>query len=114
MEKCPYECERKYWRSEVISSEVEENLSKFKPPTVTKIFFHELNPNDFPAQIKMATLPECSKLRYLSNNKDDWPVLQCKHIFILPGVPQFFEKKVELVASYLSTELIKTETPPSP
>ena len=57
------------------------------------------------AQIKMATLPECSKLRYLSNDKNDWPVLQCKHIFILPGVPQFFEKKVELVASYLSTEL---------
>ena len=26
MEKCPYECERKYWRSEVISSEVEEKV----------------------------------------------------------------------------------------
>ena len=27
MEKCPYECELKYWRSEVISSEVEEKVS---------------------------------------------------------------------------------------
>ena len=57
------------------------------------------------AQIKMSTLPECSKLRYLSNDQNEWPVLQCRNIFILPGVPQFFEKKVELVASYLSTEL---------
>jgi molybdenum cofactor synthesis domain-containing protein len=60
------------------------------------------------AQIKMATLPKCSKLRYLSNDENDWPVLQCKNIFILPGVPQFFEKKVDLVASYLSTELERT------
>ena len=29
MEKCPYECELKYWRSEVISSEVEEKVSLF-------------------------------------------------------------------------------------
>ena len=27
MEKCPYECEQKYWRSEVISSEVEEKVA---------------------------------------------------------------------------------------
>ena len=27
MEKCPYECELKYWRSEVISSEVEEKVA---------------------------------------------------------------------------------------
>jgi len=52
---------------------------------------------------KMATLPSCSKLRYFPSNDDDWPVLQCKNVFILPGVPQFFKPKVELVASYLST-----------
>jgi FAD synthetase len=60
------------------------------------------------AQVKMATLPECSKLKYLSNIEGDWPVLQCKNIFILPGVPQFFEKKVNHVAAYLSTELERT------
>lgn len=58
-----------------------------------------------PAQIKMATLPSNAKLRYLSENKDDWPVLQCKNIFILPGVPQFFAKKIESVAAYLSSQL---------
>mmetsp|Transcript_17363 Transcript_17363/g.32922 ORF Transcript_17363/g.32922 Transcript_17363/m.32922 type:complete len:796 (+) Transcript_17363:270-2657(+) len=60
------------------------------------------------AQVKMATLPDCSKLKYLSNIAGDWPVLQCKNIFILPGVPQFFEKKVNHVAAYLSTELERT------
>ena len=30
MEKCPYECEMKYWRSEVISSEVEEKVKYFR------------------------------------------------------------------------------------
>ena len=55
------------------------------------------------AQIKMATLPSNAKLRYLST--DEWPVLQCKNIFILPGVPAFFEKKIENVAAYLSSQL---------
>ena len=57
------------------------------------------------AQVKMATLPDCSMLKYLSGIEGDWPVLQCRNIFILPGVPQFFEKKVKHVASYLSREL---------
>jgi len=62
------------------------------------------------AQIKMATLPTCSKLRYFSKNPEDWPVLQCRNIFILPGVPQFFEKKIQDVAAYLSTELERSVT----
>ncbi|EEC47793.1 predicted protein, partial [Phaeodactylum tricornutum CCAP 1055/1] len=35
------------------------------------------------AQVKMATLPNASKLRYLSDDPSDWPVLQCRNIFIL-------------------------------
>ena len=57
------------------------------------------------AQIKMATLPSVSKLRYLSSNEHDWPVLQCKNIFILPGVPEFFAAKIQNVAVYLSCQL---------
>ncbi len=56
-----------------------------------------------PSQIKMATLPSNAKLRYLST--DEWPVLQCRNIFILPGVPEFFAKKIENVATYLSSQL---------
>jgi molybdenum cofactor synthesis domain-containing protein len=58
-----------------------------------------------PSQVKMATLPSNAKLRYLSDDEDDWPVLQCRNIFILPGVPEFFAKKIENVAAYLSSQL---------
>ena len=57
------------------------------------------------AQKKMAMLPSTSKLRYLSDDPNDWPVLQCQNIFILPGVPQFFAQKIENVAKYLSCQL---------
>jgi molybdopterin-biosynthesis enzyme MoeA-like protein len=57
------------------------------------------------AQIKMATLPTNAKLRYLSNDPNDWPILQCKNIFILPGIPEFFSKKVRNVAEYLSCQM---------
>jgi len=62
------------------------------------------------AQIKMSTLPACAKLHYLSKNLDEWPVLQCRNMFILPGVPQLFEKKIKDVAAYLSTKLGKSVT----
>jgi FAD synthetase len=58
-----------------------------------------------PAQKKMAMLPSSAKLRYLSKSEDDWPVLQCRNVFILPGVPEFFSKKIENVAAYLSSQL---------
>eukprot|EP00934_Nitzschia_sp_Nitz4_P008512 Nitzschia sp. Nitz4//scaffold274_size25273//10710//12764//NITZ4_008328-RA/size25273-processed-gene-0.8-mRNA-1//1//CDS//3329545284//8502//frame0 len=57
------------------------------------------------AQRKMATLPSNAKLRYLSEELDDWPVLQCRNIFVLPGVPEFFNKTIQNVASYLSSQL---------
>ena len=50
-------------------------------------------------------LPSKSRLRYLSENPNDWPVLQCQNIFILPGVPEFFSKKIQNVAEYLSCQL---------
>jgi len=57
------------------------------------------------AQIKMATLPSISKLRYLSLDESDWPVLQCRNVFILPGVPEYFAAKIQNVAAYLSCQL---------
>jgi FAD synthetase len=56
------------------------------------------------AQRKMATLPARSKLKYLSTNPSDWPVLQCRNIFVLPGVPEFFATKISLVADYVSSD----------
>ena len=57
------------------------------------------------AQTKMSTLPTNAKLRYLSTNEDDWPVLQCRNIFVLPGVPEYFAEKIQNVATYLSSQL---------
>jgi len=57
------------------------------------------------AQLKMATLPKHSKLRYLSDDPDAWPILQCQNLFILPGVPEVFGFKIGLVAKYLSCQL---------
>mmetsp|Transcript_7815 Transcript_7815/g.17639 ORF Transcript_7815/g.17639 Transcript_7815/m.17639 type:complete len:810 (-) Transcript_7815:1298-3727(-) len=54
-------------------------------------------------QIKMSTLPTSSVLQYLSDTAEEWPVLQCQNIFILPGVPSYFEKKINDLAAYLPT-----------
>lgn len=62
------------------------------------------------AQRKMATLPANCTLRYLSDNEGDWPVLQCRNVFVLPGVPEYFAKKVESLAHYLSTQLERSVT----
>lgn len=59
------------------------------------------------AQRKMATLPSRSKLRYLSEDENDWPVLQCRNIFVLPGVPEFFASKIEAVAHYVSSDAME-------
>jgi len=50
------------------------------------------------ATTKMATVPELAELRTVQ--QDDWPILQCANVFILPGVPQFFEKKMETIAAH--------------
>ncbi|KAL3822868.1 hypothetical protein ACHAXA_006232 [Cyclostephanos tholiformis] len=61
-------------------------------------------------QRKMATLPTSSVLHYLASNYSDhdcastsneWPILECQNIFILPGVPSYFEKKMKQLASYI-------------
>jgi FAD synthetase len=84
---------------------------------MAKLLKEKMNPGDDPdsvrltqAQIKMSTLPSNAKLRYLSTDKDDWPTLQCHNIFILPGVPQFFAKKIESLAVYLSSQLERSCT----
>ncbi|CAM9394502.1 unnamed protein product [Pylaiella littoralis] len=53
------------------------------------------------AQKKMAMLPELSKLRVapLAGEKV-WPILQTENVFILPGVPEFFESKMAVIADH--------------
>jgi len=83
-----------------------EEMAQLLKDKMNKIGSDELTE----AQVKMATLPSNSKLRYLSDNKLDWPILQCRNIFILPGVPQFFETKITSLAVYLSSQLERSIT----
>jgi FAD synthetase len=73
-------------------------------------------------QRKMSMLPTSSILQYLGgkNNDDiqnndttskEWPLLQCKNIFILPGVPLYFEKKIKQLAAYLPSLESTTASP---
>ena len=63
-------------------------------------------------QEKMSRLPTSSVLQYISADSSDWPVLQVQNIFILPGVPTFFEKKINDLAAHLpgaSSSLAQTK-----
>lgn len=65
-------------------------------------------------QRKMSMLPNSSVLQYLGGKIDDdkeWPLLQCKNIFILPGVPLYFEKKMQQLAAYLPSLESTTASP---
>ncbi|CAN0355304.1 unnamed protein product [Ectocarpus sp. 12 AP-2014] len=53
------------------------------------------------AQMKMAMLPELSKLRVAPvAGEAAWPILQTENVFILPGVPEFFQGKMTVIADY--------------
>ena len=72
------------------------------------------------SQRKMALLPDRARLRFppctadgkgvgaeSSNQNDDenddvnaWPILQCENVFVLPGVPQFFEEKLDVICDH--------------
>ena len=60
-------------------------------------------------QKKMATLPTSSVLQYLTDDSEEWPVLQCQNIFILPGVPLFFDKKIQQLAAHLCSSTYSDE-----
>jgi molybdopterin-biosynthesis enzyme MoeA-like protein len=48
-------------------------------------------------------LPELSKLRMAPADTKGWPILQCENVFILPGVPQYFEQKMAVIADHFLT-----------
>jgi hypothetical protein len=67
----------------------------------------------------MALLPDRARLRFpprathgatsttaIDGGGDDegdpnaWPILQCENVFVLPGVPQFFEEKLGVICDH--------------
>jgi molybdenum cofactor synthesis domain-containing protein len=43
------------------------------------------------ARLRMADIPECSEL--IDSSELRWPLLVCKNVYILPGVPEHFRRK---------------------
>lgn len=57
----------------------------------------------------MALLPDFARLRVAPTGPKIWPILQCENVFILPGVPQFFEQKMDtIVAHFLGKRSLYT------
>lgn len=49
----------------------------------------------------MAMLPELSRLRVAPvDGQKGWPILQTENVFILPGVPQFFQTKMQTIVDH--------------
>jgi len=57
---------------------------------------------------KMSCLPGGAQLRAVPGLPDEWPILQCANVFILPGVPRFFSSKLGVIL----THFLKGEAPP--
>lgn len=60
-------------------------------------------------QLQMSLLPETVHLHEQQQprqgaTKPGWPIVQCKNIFVLPGVPEFFKHKVEVICTQLLPE----------
>ena len=62
---------------------------------------------------KMSTLPSGVRIRTCAS--DEWPILQCANVFVLPGVPAYFTSKLETSAHRLIEHATTpvNELPPS-
>jgi len=63
-----------------------------------------------PSQKRLAMLPRGGDLVWSLNAKEgDWPLFLYKNVFVLPGVPQFFKKKLDsIINSFVTSSLIVT------
>ena len=86
MEKCPYECEQKYWRSEVISSEVEEKVASLfgaEKKDLSIIEFNHSN-NKFVTTLFFES-GFIVLINRLGNRLDETSLWNFKHRFMIPG-----------------------------
>jgi len=52
-----------------------------------------------PAHLRMANMPEGAEL--VRNAKSGWPTVLCENVYILPGVPEIFERKLDALRERL-------------
>lgn len=67
---------------------------------LVKLFFGNVEPSS--PQMKLCTVPESTKLIFdASGAKFKYPVVSVKNVFVLPGIPQLFERVIpSLVSSW--------------
>lgn len=54
-----------------------------------------------PSSSQLAMLPELSKLRVAPlDGQKAWPILQTENVFILPGVPNYFQSKMQVIVDH--------------
>ena len=46
---------------------------------------------------KMSDLPSGVRIRMCKNDPEGWPILQCDNVFVLPGVPKYFDEKLSAI-----------------
>ena len=59
-----------------------------------------------PATLRMATLPEGTEL--IACDMSSYPVLRCRNVWILPGIPKLFRSKFESIAHHFAGSEIFT------
>jgi len=67
--------------------------------TLARRIREHFGPRTTEGHLRMADVPETGEL--LSNDRVHWPVLVMGNVFVLPGVPEIFERKLEVVRERL-------------
>lgn len=71
-------------------------------PEHSKLLFPPLPAVDSFDNLALASSPRDITRSYDERrvNQKEWPVLLCENIFVLPGIPQFFEKKMKTICQH--------------
>jgi len=94
---------QRYQLSQVQASTGEVSITEFekKYEEVDDVLSDEMR--------RLALLPSSSRLRFQKPVVEgSWPVLQVNNVFVLPGIPQFFASKMNIIADSM---LIAREVP---
>lgn len=100
--------------AEITSSSTTDSEVSSPPPPAAVIMDESMR--------RLAMLPEHSELKFPPAPDDfhirkhtdgsetktrTWPVLRCDNIFVMPGIPQYFEAKMKLIVKHFLTKNVK-------
>lgn len=69
-----------------------------RSPEVEAYFRAQAGPTAPPRLLDLANIPEGAELIYAGTGApESWPVVKMQHVYVLPGVPELFQMKLEYV-----------------